>query len=152
MPEVFRVAKLRYPVFDGTGAGLVGGRWNSPGRPVVYASTCLAGSLLEVLVHAGRMGRLPGEHHAARALIPADLAVETVDPDLLPGWDDPQSAVAREFGDRWLREMRTIALYVPAVPARPLGRNVLLNAAHADFPRVEIEAPRAVRWDGRLVV
>ncbi|HUE96043.1 MAG TPA: RES family NAD+ phosphorylase [Longimicrobiaceae bacterium] len=152
MPWAFRVCKARYHIFDGTGAALRGGRWNSPGRSVIYASTCLAGSVLEVIAHAGRMGRLPGKHHAGRALIPAELPVETVEPELLPGWAEPQSPVARAFGDRWLREARTVALYVPAVIAQPFAYNVLLNPAHSEYSRVEIEEPREVRWDPRVVV
>ncbi len=69
MPIVFRITKTRYPVFDGTGAYLAGGRWDSPGHSVIYSPTCLAGSLLEVLVHAGRRQQLPGPHHCARAVI-----------------------------------------------------------------------------------
>jgi RES domain-containing protein len=37
--------------FDGEGARLYGGRWNSPGRPVVYTAGSLALAALEVLVH-----------------------------------------------------------------------------------------------------
>ena len=48
----YRVTKARYPVFDGTGAERMGGRWNSRGRPVVYCADSMAGSLVEILVHA----------------------------------------------------------------------------------------------------
>jgi RES domain-containing protein len=50
--QVFRVADRRFPLFDGTGARIVGGRWNSPGRPLIYAAETFAGALLEVLVHS----------------------------------------------------------------------------------------------------
>jgi RES domain-containing protein len=150
VPTVYRISKARYPVFDGTGASLEGGRWNAPGRVVVYASTCLAGSILEVIAHAGRLGRLPGAHHGARAHVPDDLPVEAVEPGDLVGWAEPDSATARASGDRWLSEARTAVLFVPAVTAQPFGYNVLLNPAHPDFARIEIEAPQAVVWDARL--
>ncbi|HEV2146854.1 MAG TPA: RES domain-containing protein [Longimicrobiaceae bacterium] len=150
MPTVYRVAKARYPVFDGTGAYLEGGRWNSPGRPVVYGSTCLAGCLLEILVHAGRLQKVPGAHHCARAEIPDDLPVEVVDEARLPGWELEESSSARAYGDAWLAEGRTAVLSVPAAAARPLGRNLLLNPAHPDYPRIRVHAPAPISWDARL--
>ncbi len=48
----FRIADKRFPIFDGTGARLVGGRWNSPGKAVIYAAETFAGAVLEVLVHS----------------------------------------------------------------------------------------------------
>lgn len=150
MPTVYRVAKARYPCFDGTGAYLVGGRWNSPGRPVVYASSCLAGCLLETLVHAGPLARLPGVHHCARAHLPDDLPVEVADEAGLPGWEAEDSAVARAYGDAWLAESRTAVLSVPSAAARPFGRNFLLNPAHPDYPRVRVEPPGPIAWDARL--
>jgi RES domain-containing protein len=150
MPTAYRICKARYAVFDGTGAALEGGRWNSPGRSVIYASTCLAGSILEIIAHTGRRVRLPGSHHGARAIIPEEVPQETLEPGQLPGWADPESAAARAFGDRWLAEARTAVLFVPSVSAQPLGFNVLLNPVHPDYARIEIEAPQPVVWDARL--
>ena len=93
----YRVCKARHPVLDGTGAERTGARWNSPGAPVIYASTCSAGSLLEILAHRGRT-RLPGVHHAGEILIPDDLPAARLEPADLPGWDAPESAVARAHG------------------------------------------------------
>jgi RES domain-containing protein len=151
MPTVYRVVKSRYRerVFDGTGAYLWGGRWNSPGRPVVYAATCLQGNLLEILVHAGRVA-LPGPHHAARARLPDDLALERLTPEEVPGWEQPDSAVARAAGDRWLEEARTAVLHVPAASARPHGTNVLLNPLHPHFGRIRFDPAVPVEWDDRL--
>ena len=150
MPIVYRVAKARRPVFDGTGAFLEGGRWNSTGRHVIYGSTCLAGSLLEVLAHAGRRQKLPGAHHCARAHIPDDLPVEVVDEAQLPGWDTDDSPVARAFGDEWLMMSRTAVLSVPVATARPHGRHLLLNPGHPGYARIRIEAAIPITWDARL--
>ena len=61
----YRRADARYPILDGGGAMRLGGRWNSPGRRVIYASLTFAGAMLEVLVHTNT-GRVPS-HHAQRS-------------------------------------------------------------------------------------
>jgi RES domain-containing protein len=147
----YRVCKTRYPVFDGTGAATVGGRWNSPGRPLVYCADSFAGSLLEILVHANAPVALPGAHHCARAGITDAVAVETLDEADLPGWMDEDPRIARAHGDLWLAEQRTAVLSVPAVTARPYGRNLLLNPVHPDFPQVVLEPAVPVSWDPRLL-
>lgn len=150
MPFVYRACKTKYAVFDGSGASFEGGRWNSPGRSVIYGATCLAGSLLELVVHAGPRAKLPGPHHCARALIPDDAMIEVVDETALPGWDAPDSAVARDFGDRWLEERRTAVLSVPASTSKPFGRNLLLDPGHPKFADIRPETAVPVLWDARL--
>ncbi len=150
MPLFYRVCRSTRAVFDGTGAYVAGGRWNSPGRAVIYGATCLAGSLLEIVVQAGPRAKLPGSHHCARALIPDDLAIEVLDEAELPGWEAVDSASAREFGDQWLEESRTPVLSVPAATSKPFGRNLLLNPSHPHYNRIQLEPPVSVRWDVRL--
>ena len=147
---IYRIVKSRYPVFDGTGAEKMGGRWNSPGRPVVYCADSMAGSLIEILVHANAPVKPPGPHHCGRAHLPGEVDVEVVEPEDLPGWDAADEEVPRAFGDSWLEEERSAVLVVPAATVRPYGRNVLLNPTHKDYPRIRREAAVAVRWDPRL--
>jgi RES domain-containing protein len=149
MPFAWRIAKQRHPVYDGTGAMRVGGRWNSPGRPVIYGADTFAGAILEILAHALRPRTLPGPHHAVRLDIPDEL-VEVLDPEDLPGWEARGSPEALQFGDRWLGEQRTAALVVPAVPSRPVGRTVLINPLHPEADRIAVLAPFHVPWDERL--
>src|SRR5215470_13465385 len=108
----FRVADIRHPIFDGTGALLHGARWNSPGRRVIYAAETYAGALLEILVHAS--GLVPRNQAYIEIHIPAGLAMEEVQPDAIPGWDAPSFESARAFGDRWFDERRTPVLLVPS--------------------------------------
>ncbi|HEX6370481.1 MAG TPA: RES domain-containing protein [Longimicrobium sp.] len=150
MIVAYRVCKVRYPVFDGTGAEIAGGRWNSRGRPLIYCADSFAGSLLEILVHANAPVALPGAHHCARAFAEDDIAVEVLEEADLPGWDDEDAVVSRSFGDRWLEEQRTAILSVPAATARPYGRNLLLNPAHPDYDRIVRESEVPVHWDVRL--
>jgi RES domain-containing protein len=149
MPTVYRLAKRRYPIFDGSGAALDGARWNSPGRTLIYASEHYATAILEKLVHAGRT-RLPGAHHAAEIRIPDDLPIEWFDPEATPGWDREDSASARAYGDAWHSEARTAVLVVPSLPGQPVERNFILNPSHPDAARIQVMPPFDVVWDGRL--
>ena len=53
MIRAYRLCKTRHmaAAFTGEGARLNGGRWNSPGKAVVYTSSSLSLATLEVLVH-----------------------------------------------------------------------------------------------------
>jgi RES domain-containing protein len=149
MPTVYRLAKRRYPVYDGSGAALEGARWNSPGRLLIYASEHYATAILEKLAHAGRT-QLPGAHHAAAIRIPDDLASEQFDPAAVPGWDTEDSASARAYGDRWHAAGRTAVLVVPSLPGQPIERNFIINPAHPDAARIRVMPSFDVVWDGRL--
>jgi RES domain-containing protein len=46
---VYRIARAAYSALDGEGARRSGGRWNSPGTPVVYTAGSRALAVLEVL-------------------------------------------------------------------------------------------------------
>ena len=145
----WRISKVRHAPFDGMGARLRGARWNSPGRPVIYAADSFAGSILEVLAHALRPRTLPGTHHAVSIDIP-EAVIEVLQPAVLPGWDERGSPEALTFGDRWLAEARSAVLVVPALPARPVGRNILINPLHPDASSLTVSAPFRVPWDERL--
>ena len=147
--RAFRIADRRHPIFDGTGAKLTGGRWNSPGRPVIYAAETFAGALLEVLVHAN-LGRVPRTHAVIEITIPESVSIETVRPEAIPGWDAPDQIASREFGDHWLQELRSAVLLVPSFVARGHERNVLINPAHYDFSRIIASEPEGLLWDERL--
>ena len=128
---------------------LVGARWNSAGRPVIYASDSFAGAILEILAHSLRPRTLPGLHHAVRITIP-DHMVESLDEGDLPGWEERDSAAALEYGDGWLAEMRTPVLVAPALPSRPVGRTVLINPVHPDVGQIQRSETFLVPWDERL--
>ena len=147
--RAFRIADRRHPVFDGTGARLTGGCWNSPGRPVIYAAETFAGALLEVLVHAN-LGRVPRTHAVIEIVIPESVSIETAYPEEIPGWDAPDQIASREFGDRWLQEGHSVVLLVPSLVAGGRERNVLINPEHSDFRRITASEPEDLLWDDRL--
>ena len=131
--RAWRLALGRFPELDGEGARLYGGRWNSPGTPMVYAATHLALALLEQLVHLSPE-RLPRALRAFAIELPPDAGIEHAS----LATDDAE--VTRRFGDAWVASRRAAAIAVPSVlvPERPMPgelvteeRNVLLNPRHA---------------------
>jgi RES domain-containing protein len=142
--RAFRIADVRHPIFDGTGAMLHGARWNSPGRRVIYASETYAGALLEILVHGS--GGVPPSQGYIEIEIPAGLSIEEIAQEALPGWDSASFETARAFGDRWYDQRRTPVLMVPSVVTR-VERNILINQEHPDFARIKAGRPLPVRWD-----
>lgn len=146
---LYRIADTRHPVWDGTGAFIMGGRFNSPGRMVIYAAQTYSCALLEVLAHAN-IGRLPASQAYVEASAPEGIAYEKWTADRLPaGWDSSDTKVARTFGDAWLDERRSAVLLIPSVIAR-LDFNALVNPFHPDFQQLTVSKPQPVIWDQRL--
>ncbi len=144
-----RIADKRHAVFDGKGAMLIGGRWNSPGARIIYCAMNHACAMLERLAHANTL-RLPRSLVWAQITIPPGVSIEEVTPDLLPGWDRTGASVARDFGDEWHRSRRSAVLIVPSVVSRP-DKNVLINQEHPQFAAIRCSKPQPVIWDRRIL-
>ena len=78
------------------------------------------------------------------------LTCETVEPSALVGWDSEDLTVSREFGDTWLREMRTAVLQVASVTTEGRENNVLINPLHPQFSKISVSEPEPIHWDSRL--
>jgi RES domain-containing protein len=145
----YRIADGRHPIFDGGGAKVYGGRWNSAGHPVIYASENYAGALLEILVHAN-LSQPPKNHRAVEISIPQEVEIETVAVGQVRGWDAEDPTSARAFGDAWIRTKRTAVLKVPSVVTRGYEFNIVINPVHPQFFLIQCGPPEPVHWDSRL--
>lgn len=139
--RLWRLAREAHAALDGEGARRFGGRWNSPGHPVVYCAGSAALAVLEVRVHLDLpLDLLPADYRLFTLKIPA-AAFEDAPPGAL--------AEARRFGDAWLRAGRTAMLRVPSLIV-PEAWNVLINPRHPQASRVQIVSHRAFAFDPRL--
>jgi RES domain-containing protein len=149
--RLWRLIKSRYAAdaFSGEGARLHGGRWNSPGTRVAYASSDAALAVLEVLVHLETASVLPS-YSLVMATLP-DALIEIAEESALPaGWRaSPPDPAAQAFGDAWVRSARSVALCVPSAIVRG-GSNVLLNPDHPEFARFVVESVEPFEMDPRL--
>ena len=151
MLSAWRVVKTRHvaQAFDGRGARLHGGRWNSPGNAAVYASGTQALATLEVLAGLGSTSIL-----SAYSLLEVtfdESLVQAVAVASLPvGWDArPPGAASQAIGDKWLMSATSPVLQVPSVIV-PAEHNYVLNPDHPDFDRIKIGPPAPFPIDPRL--
>lgn len=143
----YRIADSRHSPESGEGARLHGGRWNSPGRAVIYACETMTGAMLEKLVHTN--GRMPKHQVCVTYEAPNALKSISIEPDAVPGWNEPDMIASRAAGDAWLEAGDSAILRVPSA-VFGVERNVLLNPDHADFTKVRVVGVEPVRWDDRL--
>jgi RES domain-containing protein len=152
MPRWYRLVKDRYAAqaFDGKGARLGGGRWNSKGVAVVYAADSIAPAALELLVHLHRHEIL--SRYRLFGLDIPDEDLLSLDPrDLPPDWRaDPAPTSTARIGDGWAASRESLALAVPSVLV-PTQQNVLINPAHSRFEHtLETVEAEEFRFDPRL--
>src|ERR1035438_1061266 len=101
----WRICRRRYAAeaAAGEGARLYGGRWNSWGVRVVYASTSLALAAMETFVNLEPNLR-PADLVSIEGEIPELLEVDRLSANVLPeGWQETRDESLRRFGDDWIR-------------------------------------------------
>lgn len=149
---IWRISKTKYAqtAFDGEGAKLWGGRWNSKGRSVVYTSANSSLATLEALVHLGvKDSKIP--YVLIKAEIPEQVPIKLITEDSLPeNWREDISPISlTEIGYKWLDSLETAVLALPSA-INPHENNYLINPLHPDFPKIIIFAPLPYKFDLRL--
>jgi RES domain-containing protein len=148
--RIWRICREPYAAFTGEGARRFGGRWNSRGVPMVYASTSLALAAIELFVHL-EPGQAPDDLVYLSALLPEGEPARTLQPAGLPPawWTDAASATTRDLGDAWIAARSSLALLAPSVPIRA-DWNVLVNPLHPRIGELQIDAPQPFIFDARM--
>jgi RES domain-containing protein len=143
-------AKHRHTAFDGEAARLFGGRWNSPGSPLVYTAGSTALAALEMLVHLGKATILPA-YVLISCTFDESLVGRVEHPRLPSNWRSyPAPPELQLLGDEWLRGSTSAVLEVPSAII-PSESNYLLNPEHADFSSIRVSAPEPFEFDLRLL-
>jgi RES domain-containing protein len=149
MLKAWRMVRAEWSstAFTGEGAAKTGGRWNSRGVAVVYASATRALAALETLVHLNPP--MPFEYRIFRVEFAQEL-VEQIAGKLPVDWKaSPPPDSTRKLGDAWAREGRSAVLAVPSIII-PDETNYLFNPAHRDFKKVRISKATDFAFDPRL--
>jgi len=149
--RVWRICRARYAAeaFSGLGARRFGGRWNSPGVPMVYASSSLALAAIELFVHL-EPAQQPDDLVAIAASLPEGEPAQRLDPKKLPfhWWSDDFEPL-RALGDKWIRDGSSLAMQVPSAALR-MEWNVLINPLHPAVANLKIEPSLPFQFDARM--
>ena len=159
--RAFRLCAAHRDPRDPTGAQKWGGRWNSPGKAVLYAASSLSLACLEILVHLRDPSNLPDFIYVEIQMSTEEVAVwSRLASETRPILESEQ--LSREIGDRWLRDPSlgfpplrrggesAPVMEVPSVVV-PQERNYLLNPEHPRFSQLTWSAPQPFRIDPRLI-
>ena len=157
--KVWRVSRAKYAktgpqAYDGRGAALAGGRWNSPAVRMGYGSTSPALASLEYLTNYTDRANVPDDLVIVEAEVPDD-AFDDVRARLPTDWlqvPPPPSCAA--LGDAWIAARTSLGLIVPSVillpPEATPDRNVLINPLHPLASAIRYQKPEPIRLDDRL--
>jgi len=147
----WRIVKRRHSesAFNGEGARLFGGRWNSIGTAVVYAAESRALALLELLAGLGSTSAL--DPYVLISVTFDEELVESLNLELLPqNWrTSPPPSDVQAIGDSWVAEGRSAILKVPSVVI-PEEFNYVVNPLHPDFSSISIGEATTLHLDSRL--
>lgn len=135
--------------FDGEGARLCGGRWNSVGVSMVYASEHQSLAALEIRVHIDRTRM--GRRYKCFAFQFDESLMEVFRIAALPkDWmQEPPPPALQQLGDDWVKSGASVILAVPSVVI-PKELDYLINPKHPGFARLKIEKPTDFAFDQRL--
>jgi RES domain-containing protein len=150
--SAWRIIKSRYleGAFDGEGASLYGGRWNSPGNRVVYAAEHASLAILEILVHLETSAPLPS-YSLIRVAFEESLIQELEVEGLPTNWrTSPPPVEVKSIGDQWIEGGRSAVLKVPSA-ILPIEAVYLFNPQHPDFDKLSISTPLPFSFDKRLL-
>ena len=137
--DAWRLCRRPYADLTGEGSRRFGGRWNSPGRPVVYLAEHPALAALELRVHLDLpFDLLPGDFVLMHVVVPDT-------PNAVPAAESDTVAV----GNAWLADARSVALRVPSVLV-PHAWNILWNPVHPDAAGAEILGIEPFGFDPHL--
>lgn len=149
---VWRIVKKKHKdrAFDGEGARLYGGRWNNPGRRMIYTAESISLALLELLVHIENNSLL-----SEYTVIPVSIhesMISELNKSVLPdNWmEHPGPYELRKIGDNWLEALQTPVLKVPSAIVTQEW-NYLINPEHPEFKSLKIGTAVPFKIDLRLL-
>ncbi|MCF7832382.1 MAG: RES family NAD+ phosphorylase [Candidatus Marinimicrobia bacterium] len=150
---VYRLAKKGHPGLSGKGAEKFGGRWNSKGTPMIYASESRALSMLEKYVHLPPgilpKGMLMLTIAIPDTVVPANIGVN----ELVSNWKTDNAGLieTKKIGNDFIASNSACVLRVPSAIV-PGDHNFLINPDHPDFNKIMILEEVDFPFDDRLFI
>ncbi len=150
--ELFRIVESPWShnAFDGEGARVSGGRWNSKGTAMIYTASTRALAILELLVHL-EDADIMQQNFVIFSITVNDSHIMDLGQNLPKDWQSdiiPFSTQA--IGDDWVKQQASTVLEVPSTIV-PEEKNYLINPSHPDFKKLKIKAAQPLAFDARLI-
>jgi RES domain-containing protein len=146
---VFRISNAaQSDNISGTGAKLMGARWNSVGIPVLYTAEHISLAVLEMLVNTNFK-----DYAIALDLmyikLPDQYPVTKIElSGLKTGWKEDFD-YTRYIGDEFFKQKESLILRVPSAVINE-EYNYLANPLHPDFKKIKIIKTKSFWPDQRL--
>ena len=133
---------------SGTGAKLMGGRWNSKGIPMLYTSEHISLAVLEMLVNT-QFKDYAIALDMLSIQLPANIVINEINlKKLKKGWIEDYGYTAF-IGDEFIKDKQNLLLKVPSAVITD-ECNYLINPLHTDFKKIKIIETRSFKTDERL--
>jgi RES domain-containing protein len=148
---VFRLSKSAYGLdLSGKGAEKTGGRWNSKGVPMIYASSSRALCTAEIAVHLP-LGLIPVGYQLTTLEIPDLFHVEEPDLKILTlAWKSfPYTRETQQFGDSFIKSKNSLVMRVPSAVVQG-DFNFLINPLHKGIEEIKAVKTELFLFDDRL--
>lgn len=150
---VYRIVKElpRTKDLSGIGAFRFGGRWNSPGTYMLYASENRSLAYLESLVNFDADNLPPDLYIMSIEIAATGTAIYTLPSRLYPKeWKMIDNLQNKAVGDKLMAEQKYLAIKV-ASAVNPYEFNYLINPLYAGYgDMVKVGGVEELKIDGRL--
>jgi RES domain-containing protein len=148
---VYRICNEKYADLSGIGAMRYGGRWNSPGFPIVYTASSRALAMAELYVHVSPLALKNVNYVCIEIELPPNCSKILSKNNLPEDWHrTPPQSILATFGDMWISGGKCLALRVPSAVVAG-DYNYLVNPHHMDMGKVKIKSTAHFPFDKRLV-
>ncbi len=145
---VYRISNTIYSSdISGTGAKLVGSRWNSKGVAMLYTAEHISLAVLEMLVNTN-FKDYDSPLDLMHIEIPSQNISEISLLKLKNNWKD-DFGFTRFIGDEFIKQQQSLLLKVPSVIVNE-ECNYIANPEHPDFKKIKIIKTKSFWPDKRL--
>jgi RES domain-containing protein len=146
---IFRICNSIYKDdLSGTGAKLFGGRWNSKGIPMLYATEHISLSVLEMLVHS-QFQDFNIELSLLHINIPDTIFIKEIKLSKLKKEWIEDNSYTKYMGNEFIKSTSNLLLKVPSAVINE-EHNFLINPLHNDFKKLKIIKTQIFKTDKRL--